>query len=163
MVIKSSQLFFRDDKSTLVHNNSIFENGIDIGGMSMEKNTITNLNNEAMDNNAEVVKCLQETVSKATDVSSEIDKIISFTPKSGYDKKIELIAAADDLTTKEKIAAINEAEAKYSQDLADNAETYNRLLWTKVGTVLGVTAGIVFMVSSPSGRKVAKNILKKIA
>lgn len=116
-----------------------------------------------MDNNAEVVKCLQETVSKATDVSSEIDKIISFTPKSGYDKKIELIAAADDLTTKEKIAAINEAEAKYSQDLADNAETYNRLLWTKVGTVLGVTAGIVFMVSSPSGRKVAKNILKKIA
>ena len=86
----------------------------------MEKNTITNLNNEAMDNNAEVVKCLQETVSKATDVSSEIDKIISFTPKSGYDKKIELIAAADDLTTKEKIAAINEAEAKYSQDSYPN-------------------------------------------
>lgn len=102
-------------------------------------------------------------MSKATDISSEIGTIISFAPKSEYDKKIELIATADDLTTKEKIAAINKVEIKYSQDLSDNAETYSRLLWTKVGAVLGVTAGIVLMVSSPNGRKVAKNIIKKIA
>lgn len=102
-------------------------------------------------------------MSKATDISSEIGKIISFAPKSEYDKKIELIANADDLTTKEKIAAINKVEIKYSQDLSDNAETYSRLLWTKVGAVLGVTAGIVLMVSSLNGRKVAKNIIKKIA
>lgn len=129
----------------------------------MKKNTITNFNNEAMDNSAEVVKCLQETASKAADVSLDIDKIISFTPKSGYDKKIEIIAAADDLTAKEKIAAINEAEDKYSQDLADNAETYSKLLWTKAGVALGVTAAIVLMVSSPKGRDVARNIIKKIA
>lgn len=129
----------------------------------MEKNMITNFNYEAMANNAELGKHLQETVAKATDVSSDIDKIISITHKSGYEKKIEIIVAADDLTTKEKLAAINEAEDKYSQDFADNAETYSRILWTKVGAVLGVTAGIVLMVSSPSGRKVAKNILKNVA
>ncbi len=128
----------------------------------MENNTITNLNHGTSGDGADVTKCLQETVSKATDISADIDKIISITSKSGYDKKIELITDADDLTTKEKIAAINEAEDKYSQDIAENAETYSKLLWTKVGVVLCVTAGVVLMVSSPSGRKIAKSLMKSI-
>ncbi len=130
----------------------------------MEKNNLAanniEMNNEVVD---EVVEVMKNTVSTSIDATNEISKIVSITPKSGYDKKIELISNAQDMSTKEKISAINDAEDKYSDDLAKNADTYKDLLWTKAGVVLGVTAGLILMTTTPGGRKFAKKILKKIA
>jgi len=102
-------------------------------------------------------------VESALDISEDTKRIIEMTPKDGYQKKLELISAAQDMSTPEKLAAIDAAEDKYAQDLANNADMYKGMMWTKVGLVLTCTAGIVLMISSPEGRKVAKAILKMVA
>lgn len=102
-------------------------------------------------------------VESAMDISEDTKRIIEMTPKDGYQKKLELISAAQDMSTPEKLAAIDAAEDKYAQDLANNADMYKGMMWTKVGLVLTCTAGIVLMISSPEGRKVAKAILKMVA
>ena len=85
------------------------------------------------------------------------------TPKDGYQKKIELISEAKDMTTKEKLAAIDAAENKYAKDLSNNAEVFKSMMWHKVGLVLVCTAGVVLMGTSPEGRKIEKSILKLAA
>lgn len=105
----------------------------------------------------------EKIVGYAADISSDIDLVLSMTPKDGYQKKLELIVDAKDMSTKEKIEAIDAAESKYSQDLASNSEVYRDMLWTKVGVVLIFTAGIVLMLTSPDGKKIAKSILKTAA
>ncbi len=102
-------------------------------------------------------------VESALDISEDTKRIIEMTPKDGYQKKLELISAAQDMSTPEKLAAIDAAEDKYAQDLANNADMYKGMMWTKVGLVLTCTAGIVLMISAPEGRKVAKAILKMVA
>lgn len=99
----------------------------------------------------------------ALDISEDTRRIIEMTPKDGFQKKLELITAAQDMSTPEKLAAIDAAEDKYAQDLANNADLYRGMMWTKVGLVLTCTAGIVLMISSPDGRKVARAILKMVA
>ena len=85
------------------------------------------------------------------------------TPKDGYQKKIELIANAKDLSTQEKIRAIDDAEDKYTSDLKKNAEICSGLMWVKTGAILTCTAGIVLMVFSPQGQKIARKIFQRIA
>ena len=67
------------------------------------------------------------------------------------------------MSTTEKIKAIDEAENKYSQDLAANAEMCKGIMWAKTGFVLTCVAGTVLMVASPEGRKIAKAIFKLVA
>ena len=70
----------------------------------------------------------EKIVGYAADISSDIDLVLSMTPKDGYQKKLELIVDAKDMSTKEKIEAIDAAESKYSQDLASNSEVYRDTL-----------------------------------
>lgn len=97
------------------------------------------------------------------DISSETECVMTMTPKDGYQKKVELISTADDLSTKEKIKAIDEAEDKYSRDLAVNAEMYKGMMWAKTEIILTCVAGTVLMIVSPEGRKIAKAVLEMVA
>lgn len=110
-----------------------------------------------------LIEVAEKAIASAVDVSFETERVMTMTPKDGYQKKIELISVADDLSTKEKIKAIDEAENKYSQDLAANAEVCKGMMWAKTGFVLTCMAGTVLMIASPEGRKIAKSILKLIA
>ena len=110
-----------------------------------------------------IVEVAERAISAAMDISSDTERVMTMTPKDGYQKKIELISAADDMSTKEKIKAIDEAENKYSQDLEANAEMCKGMMWAKAGLVLTCIAGTVLMVASPEGRKIAKAILKMVA
>lgn len=102
-------------------------------------------------------------IENALDVSTEMDKVITMTPKDGYQKKLELISSAEDMSTKEKIKAIDDAEDKYASDLAQNSEMCKGVMWAKAGLIISCTAGVVLMVASPEGRKIAKSILKAVA
>lgn len=102
-------------------------------------------------------------IESAFDVSTEMDKVITMTPKDGYQKKLELISSAEDMSTKEKIKAIDDAEDKYASDLAQNSEMCKGMMWAKAGLIISCTAGVVLMVASPEGRKVAKSIIKLVA
>ena len=127
----------------------------------MEKNISAN-NLEALTPDS-VSAIAGKAVESALDISEDTKRIIEMTPMDGYQKKLELISAAQDMSTPEKLEAIDAAEDKYAQDLANNADMYKGMMWTKVGLVLMCTAGIVLMASSPEGRKVAKAILKMVA
>jgi len=110
-----------------------------------------------------VVSGIEKIVNSAVDVSKETDKIISLTPSDGYQKKIELIMNADDMSTTDKIKAIDAAEDKRFSDLSHTADMCKDMMWTKTGTVLICTAAIVLLIASPDGRKIATNILKRVA
>jgi hypothetical protein len=103
------------------------------------------------------------TTSKVLDISEDAKRVVSMTPKDGYQMKLGLISAAEDMSTKEKLKAIDEAENKYAQDLSNTAELCKGIMWTKVCLFVGCTAGLVFMVSTPEGKKMAKTFLDKVA
>ena len=111
----------------------------------------------------ELVGEISNTTSKVLDITEEAARVVSMTPKDGYQKKLELISAAEDMNTKEKLKAIDDAENKYAQDLSNTAELCKGIMWTKVCLFIGCTAGLVFMVSTPEGRKMAKSFLDKVA
>lgn len=123
-------------------------------------NDITTLDENDVTLTAEV---LEETIKSAINIDTEMGRVVSMTPKDGYQKKIELISEAKDMTTKEKLAAIDAAENKYAKDLSNNAEVFKSMMWHKVGLVLVCTAGVVLMGTSPEGRKIEKSILKLAA
>ena len=120
-------------------------------------NDITTLDENDVTLTAEA---LEETIKSAINIDTEMGRVVSMTPKDGYQKKIKLISEAKDMTTKEKLAAIDAAENKYAKDLSNNAEVFKSMMWHKVGLVLVCTAGVVLMGTSPEGRKIAKSILK---
>jgi len=110
----------------------------------------------------EVIKQVMDDVEcgvRATlDVSVEIGTILTMTPKDGYQKKLDLICSAEDLSTKEKIQEISRAEDKYQQDLGRNAEIYKGVMWVKASVVLLVIVGGLYFSARPEGKKV---LLKK--
>ena len=123
-------------------------------------NDITTLDENDVTLTAEV---LEETIKSAINIDTEMGRVVSMTPKDGYQKKIELISEAKDMTTKEKLAAIDAAENKYAKELSYIAEVFMSMMWHKVGLVVVCTAGVVLMGTSPEGRKIAKSILKLAA
>ncbi len=102
-------------------------------------------------------------LASSLNISADLKQIAEMTPKDGFQKKLELISEAHDMSTAEKVAAIDAAENKYAQDLANNTYIYNKMLWVKAGLVLTCTACIVLMASSPDGRNIAKEILKLVS
>ena len=123
-------------------------------------NDITTLDENDVTLTAEA---LEETIKSAINIDTEMGRVVSMTPKDGYQKKIKLISEAKDMTTKEKLAAIDAAENKYAKDISNNEEDFKSMMWHKVGLVLVCTAGVVLMGTSPEGRKIAKSILKLAA
>lgn len=110
-----------------------------------------------------IMSGIEKNVERGVDTQKETEQILSMTPKEGFQKKIEIIYKAEDLSSIEKIEAINEAEDKYANDIKRNADLCLGLKWLKTGIILTCTASVVLMVFSPEGRKIASGIIKKIA
>ena len=104
-----------------------------------------------------------KSVENSIDVSKDTERILLMTPKDGYQKKIELISEADDMSTQEKIKAIDEAEEKYAQGLDRNSELYSKIRWTKVGVFFTCTACLILMIASPEGKRIVKSVSKFVA
>ena len=124
--------------------------------MARNNNDVCTLTDTMLDN---LFGRIEKTVGAAIDISVEADKILEMTPQDGYKKKIELIADDPEMSTVEKIKAIDEVEDKYAHDFSDSAEKYKEIIWVKAGVTLAVAAGVVLMVASPNGRVIAKSIL----
>ena len=110
-----------------------------------------------------IADAIGKSVENSIDVSKDTERILLMTPKDGYQKKIELILEADDMSTQEKIKAIDEAEEKYAQDLDRNSELYSKIRWTKVGVFLTCTACLILMIVSPEGKRIVKSVSKFVA
>ena len=106
-------------------------------------------------------KIINETSNSITDISSETQTIISMTPRNGYDKKIDLICSAEDMSTQEKIEAINLAENKYANDLTRSAETCKDIMLAKAGMFTIIFVGVAIAISSPEGKKLFKTLSNK--
>lgn len=129
----------------------------------MENATICNefeMNGVTVQNWANEVGAI---IKSAVDVSAEATTIMSMTPKDGYQKKLDLIYRAEDMSTKEKIQAISQAEDKYAQDLERTSDLCKTLMWVKAGVIFTICVGSVVALKSPEGQKIVTNVLKKIA
>ena len=108
---------------------------------------------------AVVEKCIEKTMN----VSKDMELVISMTPKDGYQKKIELISEAEDMTTEEKTQAIDDAENKYAEDLEKSFELVDKMRWSNAGIVMFCAAGFALLVLSPDCRRIAKSFMKIVA
>ena len=131
----------------------------------MEKDIMNNPNTYVMDEDVieQAVDIIEQAVTSALDISTESATILFMTPRDGYQKKLDLIYAAEDLSTKEKLEEICKAEDKYAQDLERNAETCKGIMWVKAGIVGTIIVGGIWIVSSPDGQKIMKRMIKRIA
>ena len=122
---------------------------------AMEKDIMNNPNTCVMDEDVseQTVGILERTVISALDISTEAATILSMTPRDGYQKKLDLIYAAKDLSTKEKLEEISRAEDKYAQDLEHNAETCKGIMWAKAGSIVFVIAGGAYAATTENGKK----------
>lgn len=105
---------------------------------------------------------VERALKSALDISTETATILSMTPRDGYQKKLYLISQADDMSTKEKLDAINAAENKYAKDLEKNTEVCKELAMIKVGLFFSCVAGTVFLMSTPKGKQIGKFILQSV-
>lgn len=117
------------------------------------------IDEDVIEQTADIV---ERAVKSALDISTETTTILSMTPRDGYQKKLDLILSAEDLSTKEKIQEINRAEDKYAQDLERNAETCKGIMLVKAGIVLSVIAGGLYFTSTEDGKRITKALLKSV-
>lgn len=94
------------------------------------------------------------------DISKETATILSMTPRDGYQKKLDLIYSAKDLSTKEKLEEICRAEDKYAQDLERNVETCKGIMWVKAGIIVFVIAGGAYAATTENGKKIVRSLFK---
>lgn len=97
------------------------------------------------------------------DISAEAETVLSFASQDSYKKKIELISAADDMTTAEKLEAINQAEERRLHDIRSGVETCKELMWNRYLLVFSCLTGIALLVTSPEGSKTLKSVFKRVA
>ena len=97
------------------------------------------------------------------DISAEAETVLSFASQDSYKKKIELISAANDMTTAEKLEAINQAEERRLHDIRSGVETCKELMWNRYLLVFSCLTGIALLVTSPEGSKALKSVFKRVA
>ena len=122
---------------------------------AMEKDIMNNPNTYVMDE-----EVIEQAVISALDISKETATILSMTPRDGYQKKLDLIYFAEDLSTKEKLEEICRAEDKYIQDLERSAETCKGIMWVKAGIIVFVIAGGAYAATTENGKKIMKSLFK---
>ena len=110
-----------------------------------------------------VVSGIEGIVEKSVDVSRDTELIMAMTPKDGYDLKLQLIEKAEDMSTLEKLSAIDTADDKYHQNLTHSYELYSDERQSKVVTVLTCTAVLALLIVFPNGRKIASGVAKLVA
>ncbi len=108
----------------------------------------------------EIRGCVDNVAEYAMNISSDTSQIVGMIPKDGYNKKLEIISEAHDMSTDEKLAAISEADEKYVQNVSDAAEIYEGIMRTKVILTVFSIASIVMLLSSSDSRKTAEKIVK---
>lgn len=109
------------------------------------------------------VRLSEQAFKSVMDVSTDTVTILSMTPSEGFHKKLDLIYSAEDMTTAEKIQAINQVEDKYAKDIERSTESYKGLMWLRVGLACSIFLGGVYAVSSPEGQRIIKSAMRKIA
>lgn len=119
-----------------------------------------NLNEEIIE---KVVNTAERVIKNTLDISVETNVVLSMTPKDGYEKKLDLIYSAEDMSTEKKLLEIEKIEKEYAERLEQNAELCKDIMWKKVGMVLTLVSGSIYFVTSEKGQKVIKNVLCRIA
>lgn len=127
----------------------------------MENTIMNNPETYMIDEDAieHAVDIIEGVVKSALDISTETATILSMTPKDGYQKKLDLIYSAEDLSTKEKLEEVSRAEDKYAQDLERNAEICKGIMWVKVGIIGFVIVGGAYVATTGNG-KIMRSLFK---
>lgn len=120
------------------------------------------MNNTSL-HNTDVQRFAETCTKNVLDISAEKEIVLSFVSQDSYRKKIELISAADDMTTTEKIEAINQAEERRLQDIRSGVETCKDLMWNRYLLVFFCLTSIALLVASPEGSKALKSVFKHAA
>lgn len=129
-------------------------------GMHMESRTAYNEHGMEDITSQGLVGGTEAAVKSTVDISREVSTILRMTPIDGYQKKLDLIYRAADMSTMEKIRAIDHAEDKYAQDLQRTEEMCEKIVWAKVGVALVVVVGGLYLCGSQDGRKLVSNLWK---
>ena len=107
-------------------------------------------------------KAAEITVRTAMDMSKETESILSMVTKDGFDKKIDIICSDEDMSTTEKLKAIDAAEDKRLRDVEKVTEVYKGMMVVKAGVVFSVIVGTIAL-ASPEGRRLLKSAFEKAA
>ncbi len=99
----------------------------------------------------------------ALDISGDQEAILAFASQDSYKKRIEIIASAEDMTTKEKLEALNQADDRFAQDVQRSAETCRNIAWNRYLLLFSCLTGVVLLASSPEGSKAIRTVFKRIA
>lgn len=121
-------------------------------------------------NHAGSIETSEDITAKATEIaarteieiSKDTESILSMVPKDGFDKKIDLICSDEDMSTAEKLRAIDAAENKRLLDIEKATEVYKGMMVVKAGVVVSVIVGTVAL-ASPEGRRLLKSAFEKAA
>ena len=105
-------------------------------------------------------KAAEITVRTAMDMSKETESILSMVTKDGFDKKIDIICSDEDMSTTEKLKAIDAAEDKRLRDVEKVTEVYKGMMVVKAGVVVSVIVGTIAL-ASPEGRRLLKSAFEK--
>ena len=97
------------------------------------------------------------------DALGEKEFVLSFAPTDGYKKKLDLIFAAEDMSTIEKIEAIERTEEQRATDLRNGVNTYKSIVWNRYLLVFSCVAGAIILASTPEGNKVLRTVFKCVA
>ena len=77
--------------------------------------------------------------------------------------KLHLINDAKDLSTGEKLQAVEEAENKYKQDMAENAKLFQKIGLQKIGKFLLCGVGVLAIIGSPFGQKALRTVVRTLS
>ena len=114
------------------------------------------MNNTTL-HNTDVQRFAETCTKTVLDISAEKETVLSFVSQDSHKKKIELISAAEDMTTVEKLEAINQAEDCRLQDIRSGVETCKDFMWNRYLLVFSCLTCIVLLVISPGGSKTLKS------
>ena len=100
---------------------------------------------------SEIIKC-------GMDVDSVVENAETMTSKNAYEKKLETIQNAEDLSTKEKLEEYEKADAAYNQKKENNVEVLCKVQTHRIKLLIGAFAGFCILMT-PEGRNIAKELL----
>ena len=103
-----------------------------------------------------------EAVKASLNVADDRGSVLALIPDDSYKKKLEMIEKAPDLSTAEKLAALEHAENKRLADLQQGTEIHKDLLWNKTSIILTVSAGLA-LILAPGGAKLLQKTIKRCA
>ena len=94
----------------------------------------------------------------AMDTTADRKAIEELTATDGFRLKLKTIEQAEDMSSREKLDAISEAEDKLAADKERSAKLHMWLIAKKAGIALGVFACMLIFSASPVGQKTIKGI-----